>query len=217
LSKDPDEKQSSYREVAVAIVIAAITAAIGYTVTFIDEHRKSELQNVNIQIEKLYGPLYSYSIAARRAHDELRSIYRNAAAHYFNKDDKDPPTAEEVEVWRRWMKTVFMLINERMERVIIDNVQLIDGDRIYPPFSDLIMHVESYKAVVTKWKESDDLSNITSRSFSENNALIEYPIDVDSCIEKPLDAALALREKIENSLTGYFITGGNESFPEGCS
>jgi hypothetical protein len=44
MKKDSDPKESSYRAVAVAILIAALTAAIGYIVAFIDEHRKNELQ-----------------------------------------------------------------------------------------------------------------------------------------------------------------------------
>lgn len=134
MGNDSDDNKSSYRTVAGAILLAALTAAIGYIVTFIDEHRKSELQLANTQIEKLYGPLYAYSLTARKAQGLLHNTYRHGSPHYFNKSDDDIPTIEQVEVWRRWMKTVFMPLNEKMENAIIENVQLLDGEKVYPLF-----------------------------------------------------------------------------------
>ena len=212
-----ESKDSGYKTVAVAILIAACTAAIGYVVTFVDEHRKSELQLVNNQIEKLYGPLYAYSLAAARAQELLHTTYRNAAPHYFDKSDTDLPTPAQVEVWRRWMKTVFMPLNERMEMTIVENAQLLEGDRIYPLFSDRIAHVESYKATVAGWKDTDDLSDPKNRTFLENNALLEYPIGVDSCIASRLNDVLARRDKIEKSMTGFFIGNDPAAFGDVCS
>jgi hypothetical protein len=217
MKKDSDPKESSYRAVAVAILIAALTAAIGYVVAFIDEHRKNELQLANTQIEKLYGPLYAYSLAAYRAQGVLHDTYRSGHTHYFDRYDQDIPTIEQVEIWRRWMRTVFMPLNDKMESAITDNVQLLEGEKVYPLFSDLIVHVESYKATVAKWKDTDNLSDPKERSFAANNALIEYPVGFDNCILERLSAVLARRDRIEKSLTGFFIDNGEQKFGEECS
>ena len=50
------------------------------------------------------------------------------------------------------MKIVFLPLDQKMESTIIDNVQLIGGQRIFPLFGKLIVHVESYKAVVANRK-----------------------------------------------------------------
>jgi hypothetical protein len=218
MKKDSDPKESGYRAVAVAILIAALTAAIGYIVAFVDEHRKNELQLANTQIEKLYGPLYAYGLAAYRAQGQLHDEYRPGRTHYFDRYDQDIPTIEQVEIWRRWMKTVFMPLNEKMESAIVDNVQLLEGKKkVYPLFSDLIAHVESYKATVAKWKDTDNLSDPRERSFAANNALIEYPVGFDNCIRDRLSAVLARRDRIEKSLTGFFIANDDQKFGEECS
>jgi hypothetical protein len=130
----PNEKSgSAYEGIATAIFVAVATAVIGYAVSFIDEHRKNQIQRVNTQIEKLYGPLYAYSIANKRAWTELHKKYRSGKTYFFN--DQDKPSAEQVEVWRRWMKTVFMPINLKMESAIIENAQLLDGNRVYSLFT----------------------------------------------------------------------------------
>ena len=71
------------------------------------------------------------------------------------------------------MKTVFMPLNLKMEAAIVDNAQLLDGNRIYPCFVELISHVESYKATLASWKDSDDLNQTKHRTAKANNAVIE--------------------------------------------
>ena len=90
MEKDGDK--SSYRAIAGAILIAAMTAVIGYVLAFVTEHRKSEFDSVNTQIEKLYGPLAAYSLAAYKAQGLLHETYRPGTSHYFNKNDESMPT-----------------------------------------------------------------------------------------------------------------------------
>lgn len=208
------ESDSRYKGIATSIVLAVVSAAIGYTVSFVDEHRKAQIHKVNTQIEKLYGPLYAYSVASRRAWEDLRST-SGRGTYYF--DDQDMPSAELVEVWRRWMKTVFMPINIKMESAIVDNAQLLDGRRVYPCFVDLISHVESYKATIASWKDTDDLAQTKNRTVRANNAVIVYPIDLDNCIEMRLQAALERRNELERSWLGILISGSKQHFADSCS
>jgi hypothetical protein len=213
---EPSETRgSAYKAIATAIFLAVASAIIGYAVSFIDEHRKNQIQIVNTQIEKLYGPLYAFSVANQRAWRELHDKYRSGKTYFF--DDQDKPSAELVEVWRRWMKTVFMPMNLKMESAIIENAQLLDGNRIYPSFVDLIAHVESYKATVAKWKDTDDLHDDRYRMAGENTAVIEYPIRLDACIEARLQSVLDRRDRLERSWTGLFITEPAQHFQSDCS
>ncbi|ANW00115.1 hypothetical protein LMTR13_07860 [Bradyrhizobium icense] len=195
--------------------MAIATAAIGYTVNFVDTHRKAQIEKVDRQIEKLYGPLYAYSTASHRAWYDLRRV-TDRGTYFFDSEDKHMPSAELVEVWRRWMRTVFMPLNLKIEAAIVDNAQLLDGNRIYPCFVDLVSHVESYKATLASWKDTDDLTDSKRRTKAANTAVIEYPRDLESCIENRLQASLKRRKELERSWTGLFQGEPESSVPEPC-
>jgi hypothetical protein len=209
------ESNPAYRVVATSIIVAIASAIIGYTVSFIDGHRKAQIQKVDTQIEKLYGPLYAYAVASRRAWDDLHGEYRPEKPYYF--DDEDMPSAQLVEVWRRWMKAVFMPMNVKMESAIIDNAQLLDGNKIYPCFLDLISHVESYKATIASWKDTDDLAQSKYRTTKANAALIAFPPGFKPCVEMRLQAALKRRNELERSWLGLFTTASDLQFAGSCS
>ncbi len=208
---------TGYKELAWTLTGALILAFVGFGLTYVEDRRKDELTRVNAQIDKLYGPLYSYSVATQKAHEMVHKTYKpQKSVHFF--DDPNELVPEQVEGWRRWIKTVLLPLDQKMENAITDNAQLLDGDRMYPLFSKLIAHVESLKATVAKWKDTDDLKDIKYRSSMENDALIKYPVDVDSCIEERLHAAYALREKIEQSLVYlHHAEPDPKQFPEECS
>jgi hypothetical protein len=214
-SSDQGKKTDSvYKGIVISIFLAAATAVIGYAVGFIDEHRKAQIGTVNTRIEKLYGPLYAYSVASKTAWEELLK-FRGGKPYYFN--DEDMPSAEQVEIWRRWIKAVLMPLNLKMESAIIENSQLLDGNRIYPVLVDFIVHAESYKATIARWKDTDDISNSRYRTAKENTAVINYPPRLDHCIEVRLKAALKLRDALEKSWTGFFINNDIEKFDDDCS
>lgn len=211
--KTSSEGGAAYKAIATSIVVAIATAAIGYTVSFVDSHRKAQIGKVDKQIERLYGPLYAYSVASGRAWSDLRK--ESGRGTYFFNDD-DMPSAHLVEVWRRWMKTVFMPLNLKMEKAIVDNAQLLDGNEIYPCFVELISHVESYKATVAGWKDADDLNLAEHRKSKANNAVIEYPVGLDLCIEDRLQASLKRRNEMDRSWTGFFLAAPEVGVPTAC-
>jgi hypothetical protein len=127
------------------------------------------------------------------------------------------PSAELVEIWRRWMREVFMPLNLKMEATIIDNAQLLDGNRIYPCFVDLISHVESYKATIANWKDTDDLNDAKHRTTAANGAVIPFPSEVHDCVRVRLRAALERRNELERSWLGYFTREQTQHFDARCS
>jgi hypothetical protein len=209
------ESNPAYKAIATSIIVAIATAVIGYTVSFVDGHRKAQIQEVDKQIEKLYGPLYAYAVASRRAWEDLSGKYRPEKPLYF--DDDDMPSAQLIEIWRRWIREVFMPMNVKMESAIIDNAQLLDGNKIYPCFLDLISHVESYKATIASWKDTDDLSQPKYRTREANAALIAFPPTFKHCVELRLQAALKRRNDIERSWLGLFTTASDTQFGSSCS
>jgi hypothetical protein len=212
---DGKEKGTSYKAIESAIFLGIVSAIIGYAVSLIDEHRKNQVKIVDMQIEKLYGPLYALSVANRQAWEKLHQKYRQGKTYYFN--DEDKPSTEQVEIWRRWVKTIFLPINIKMENAIIENAQLLEGGRIYPSFVKLIMHIESYKATVAKWKETDDLQDPRLRTAEENTAVIEYPTKLDICIQDRLDVVLTRREDLRESWIGLFVSEPTHKFSPDCS
>ena len=40
-----------------------VAAAVGYVISYLDQHRKDQVAFVSTQIEKLYGPLFALSQA----------------------------------------------------------------------------------------------------------------------------------------------------------
>lgn len=207
------ESGKAYAAVVTSIIAAIATAMIGYIVSFVDSHRKAKIEKLDKQIERLYGPLYAYSVASSRAWSDIRQI-TGRATYFFNDDNM--PSAEQVEAWRRWMKTVFMPLNVKMEAAIVDNAQLMDGNRIYPCFEELISHVESYKATVAGWKDWDDLSQPKHRTAKANNAIIVYPVGLDLCIRDRLEATLKRRNEVDSSVFGFSFAEEEPSVPKSC-
>src|SRR5258708_153869 len=174
------------------LIGAFLGAAFVYAFSVVEDHRKAEVEFVNQQIEKLYGPLFALSTATRRAKTE---IFPKTVIF----DDSNPPNAADVEAWRGWMKTIFQPMNEKMERAIVDNAQLIEGGKIPPAFDDLILHVESYKATMAKWKDTDVKENRHFADRSENTAKINFPQKFDECVQMMFEVLRQKRESLEQS------------------
>ena len=51
------------------------------------------------------------------------------------------------------MQNVFQPMNVKMEDAIVNNAQLLVGERMPPMFLQFVSHTEAYKSVIAKWKE----------------------------------------------------------------
>jgi hypothetical protein len=214
VSQEAPKAEMSTRGIVIAICLAIVTGGVGYGAGILQDYRTGEIEFVHQQIEKLYGPLFALSIASKRSADELFLKLRPGKRRMF--DETDPPNATQVETWRRWIKEVFHPMNVRMERAITENAQLIEGGHIYPVFTDLILHVESYKATIAKWKDTDAKENPHFLEGPENAALIPFPVGFDDCVKQRFEAMRAKAERLKTSVISFPEKYDDSSFPANC-
>ena len=151
----------------LAVVVTIALAVVGYLFKYFHDRsvtrRKDRLDRINLQLRHLYGPLYSIRNAAAIVWDAFRFKYRPGGSFFGS---QPPPSDEELAAWRLWMSEVFMPLNLQMEKIIVENGDLIIEDAMPQCFLELCAHVASYKVVLKKWSWSD---------FSEHTALSKFP------------------------------------------
>jgi hypothetical protein len=214
-SAAPAQIENPSRTILIGIILAIATAIVGFVVSLLQDQRKREIDFVDLQIEKLYGPLFALSNATLRAKNDLIAERRPGIKEYF--DPHHPPSKADVLMFRLWMRIVFQPMNLEMETAITHNAQLIQGGHIYPVFEEFIMHVESYKATMAKWKDSDAEENPHFLEGLENKAKKDFPDGFDVCVQKRYDAMLARRDHFRNFWVSTFTTyKGDPIFPADC-
>jgi hypothetical protein len=150
---------------AGGILVALIGAGITYLNNLRIARRKDALDRLNAQLRLLYGPLYASDLAAR---ESWWAFWKKLRPGIFEipRDQWAPLTNGERIEWRIWMTHVFMPLNERIERAIVENADLLPEEDIPQPLLDMCAHVASYKALLKKWELQD---------YSEDHAQIDYP------------------------------------------
>jgi len=163
---------------ALAIVVTIVLAFCGYIVTFalqrIQANREAQLARINLQLRNLYGPLYSTLKANQAIWDEFaKNLWpKHGEEGYFG--DGTNTTEEEKERWRIWMLEVFEPLNARIEKVILENGDLLDGSEFPDILVDTLAHIAAYRALYPKWREGD---------FSYHTSLIDYPMGLLEAVE----------------------------------
>lgn len=159
----------------IPILVAIALAFVGYFAKYANDiviaRRKDRLERVNLQLRNLYGPLYTIGKASEIAWLAFRSRCRPGGS-FFGK--APPPTEEELAAWRLWMAEVFMPLNLRLEKTIVENGDLIIEKKIPDCFIRLCAHVAAYKTVMKKWQSND---------FSELTSVSNYPTDLLEYVE----------------------------------
>ncbi|MDP9153706.1 MAG: hypothetical protein M3O74_05590 [Pseudomonadota bacterium] len=177
----------------IAFVFAVLPAVWTYTAAFVDKVRTTELEYVNRQIEKLYGPLYALTEASNVAWEQFHNMYwpKGGSRYFF--DPSHPPKVEGVDQWRNWMLSVFQPNNIKIETVIVDNAQLVIGDRMPAVFKEAIAQTEAYRAVIANWKDSDR-NNAQTYVMSEGNTVtgLNYPASIGTCVR---DGYMKLKDR----------------------
>ena len=154
---------------AWAIVVTIAVAVSGYVVTyFMQRHqaqRQARLERINCQLRNLYGPLYSILKANQAVWNEFRDKLWPKHGHnaYFHGNNT---TDAENERWRIWMTEVFEPLNARIERIILENGDLLIDSELPQEFVDALAHIASYRALYPKWKDGD---------FTIHTSLINFP------------------------------------------
>jgi hypothetical protein len=153
----------AYLALVGALLAALSAAAWRYVYDLRIARRRDRLERVNSQLRLLYGPLLALDLAAREAWLSFRKTWRPGRPYWA---DAPAPTEAEAEAWRIWMTSVFMPLNERMERTVVENADLLVEPEIPTSLLTLCAHVAAYKAIRARWDKGD---------FSEHAAPVEYP------------------------------------------
>ncbi len=197
------KRKSLVTPILTGVLIAVIPAILGYVASYVDGIRRDELDFRNKQIEKLYGPLYTLTQADNAAWAYFQAL--NAKSPYNFNSETIQPTPAQIAQWRIWMKNVFQPLNLQIEKVIIDNTQLVIGDRMPVSFQQLISHSEAYKAIIADWTESDARDPQTYTSTSKNTVVGEvYPEQIVDCAQ---NAYLALKKRQSDLETTFSVIG----------
>jgi len=150
-----------------SLIITIVLAFIGYLVTYLNNLRLSQrterLERINRQLGELYGPLFALTQSSDRAWKAFREKHRPGQAYF---GEGEPPSEEDLKVWRLWMSTVFMPINLRMYELVLSKSDLLIESQMPQCLLDMCAHVTAYQTVARKWENKD---------FSEHTSLIGYP------------------------------------------
>lgn len=148
----------------VTIVLAFVTLLAKYINDVIIAQRKDRLERVNQQLKNLYGPLYAINEASQVAWKEFRLIYRPGKSFFGT---QPPPNNEELKAWQLWMSEVFMPLNLKMEKIIVENGDLIIEKEMPEYFIKFCAHVAAYKPVIKKWELGDYSEHTSFSNFPE--------------------------------------------------
>jgi hypothetical protein len=221
-------KKSFFDGVVTTLIVATITGAVGFLVNILNDFRKSELDFLNAQIGKLYGPLYALTQANEIAwnyfvENQWRQGDESDARFYFI--DSKPPSVQQALKWRHWMTTVFQPLNLQIEKVILENSQFTIGNTLPPAFWGAIVQAETYKAVIAGWKDTDFESCSKTikpsietcpqlKSISNTAWKINYPANIVQCVSDDYKTLTKRQQKVANFLE--FLTVMNVQLLEAC-
>lgn len=153
---------------ALTLSVTIILALLGYLAKYLNDkkiaERKDRLDRVNRQLKELYGPLYSLTRASKIAWLGFRQKYRPGKESYWK--SLPPPDKEEEAAWRLWMLEVFMPINLRLEKVIVENADLLVDEELPECLLEVCAHVAAYKTIIKNWE---------AKNFTEHASPIRFP------------------------------------------
>lgn len=149
------------------------------------DKKRAELKFVSDQIQFLYGPLFSLDLASSVAYKSYSELFAPSVEAYI---EGIPRTPEELHAWRTWMSEVMMPLNLIMEKTIIENGHLIEGDAMPESFQKFLSHVASYKTVLKKWAEAKQDSSLDKLTEKDHLASTIFPKDFHADIKKAFDA-----------------------------
>ena len=164
----------------VGLISSVLLALIGYLYTFystrITQRREAQLKRLDEQLRMLYGPLYALSVASEAAWTSFMAKFAPEAG-VFIKPDR-PPTEEELSIWRTWITTVILPMNDEMEKLVRSHWDLVENEEIQPSLIQLVAHTTGYRWVVERWNQSD---------FRECHSVVGFPKEFNTLIRKQHD------------------------------
>lgn len=154
----------------VAAFLAAFITSLGWMIT--NRHTRQmtilreRLDLINRQLAEFYGPLY---ISCESSFAALKALEKKIDKGPNPLDDPNI-TEETLREYCHWMEHVFMPLNERREKVILEKSHLIRESYAPKCLLDFAAHVTTYRANMAKWNDEN---------IPEPFAHIEYPKDLN--------------------------------------
>lgn len=145
-------------------------ALIGWLFTYIhakiQDARKSKLDLVSRKLKYLYGPLYARILSGDTAWKAFKAkCWPAHGQDYFFAEGYETTEAERLN-WMQWMTTIFHPNNKEIQKVIIENFDLVDGENIPEPFLEVISHIVVYDSVLKKWEQGE---------YTEYTSINDFP------------------------------------------
>ncbi|MBD1865698.1 MULTISPECIES: hypothetical protein [Trichocoleus] len=127
-----------------------------------DERFAAHLKRIDKQLSDLYGPLYALFESGDKQWRAFLKEFSNCADPEFlgffpidNEKEFEPPSKEQLRIFRLWTENIFVQTDIRMEEIIINHAELLVGEKMPEPFLDFCVHVSSIRASVAEWKSSE--------------------------------------------------------------
>jgi hypothetical protein len=159
------------RTIATLLVTVAVATA-GYVATYLNSlrlaQRKERLERLDRQLREFYGPLYALTQSGDRSWKAFRVQIGRPHGSFWDADP--PPTDREKEAWRLWMQNVLMPLNLRIEMVLVEHAELLEGTEMPACLLDLLAHIAAYKAVLKAWEAGD---------FTRHLSVLDFPFEVN--------------------------------------
>ncbi|XP_035692544.1 uncharacterized protein LOC118427014 [Branchiostoma floridae] len=170
----------SWREVpwqAISIAVGILTFTYNYRENKKKETRRNQLNHINEQLSKLYGPLYGNRLSNRKSyleaiegHKNLRDFLKLSKSHWLNPQRKE----EGIRMLTRWRRFLFYIthpLDLKAEETIRDNAHLFEyGVKEAELFQNFIFHVNYEKLIVASWREGCDHDVFgTRKAFQEED------------------------------------------------
>jgi hypothetical protein len=152
-----------------AFITTIILAFIGYIATYINNFvitkRKERLELVNNRLNNFYGPLYVAVNVSKACVEGFflkigRSLLEDRVRPFSKTDKLEYVT---------WMQTVLIPLNERCEKILLENAYLIIEPEMPQCILDFITCSSGYKVLSANWQKGD---------YSDVFSVIPYPPDL---------------------------------------
>jgi hypothetical protein len=139
----------------------------GFLFTYLNtktiEERKARIERVNRQLELFYGPLLacvSATASAKRAMIKQMLGSEGIREESLHAAVKRDPTIQKA--YQQWMELVLQPLNERAAKVVIENIDLLEGSSIQKDLLQLVSHVAANRVLISSWKDANSALSFSS-------------------------------------------------------
>lgn len=155
-------------KIAASIIVAVTSYYVTTRLDRVKLKKEMRLDQVENQIQKLYGPLYGNRLvsstsyrAVMKKHDSLQKYLHEARV------TKD---ADMIRRWRSFVMDVLYPLDKAAVELILNNAHLITHGEFPEEFINLLVHTARMEFVMQHWKSEDGKLEPTSE-FTEDDYL----------------------------------------------